>query len=314
MLDFNNNHLKANFALCLVCVVWGTTYYAIKIGVEAIPPFIFLGVRHLTAGLLLVIALLFMPKHRKFFKWKYFRLQVIPGILLIGIGNGLLGLAEKYIPTALVGIIYSLVPIVVLVYNVVSDRNYPVNKYTLSSILCGLLGVFLLFKGNLENLSTDTAYVMGVVISFICALSWAVGGIISKRIKSESSTFVNTAFQLIAGGAFLLVLSVGAGEQLPSHYESNALWSLGYLIIVASLLTYNAYIYSLKYLPLEKVAVHTYVNPLVAIFLGWAFLEESISFFTLVAVFLILVSIYFMNRSKRVKKYRTETSISKGVM
>lgn len=298
-----NRSFKANFALVLVCLVWGTTFYAIKVGIEHVPPFAFLSMRHLLAGFILLSVLAFMPQHRKYMKWEFLKPQILPGILLIGLGNGLVGLAEKYVPTGLIGVIFSLVPMMVLVYNLVTDKHYPVNYFTLVGLGLGLFGVYLLFQDNLQHISTNDGFVFGLLLVFICTVAWAAGGILNKKNKSESSTFINTAFQLLSGGFFLQVLSLTFEDQSQVHYSSEALWSLAYLVLVASLLTYNAYIYSIKHLSLEKVSIHTYLNPVVAILLGWAWLGEKISINTLIAVILILISVYFTNKSQKMGRF-----------
>ncbi|WP_200976517.1 DMT family transporter [Echinicola sp. 20G] len=300
-MQTSNVQLKANFALGMVCIIWGTTYYAIKIGVESMPPFLFLGIRQFIAGLVLVLILAMFRRHRSFLRWKYFKGQAVPGIFLIGLGNGLLGMAEKYVPTGLIGIIYSLVPIIVLMYNITFTKGYHINRFTVLSILFGLAGVVFLFGDNSQQGPTDSSYNFGLILAFICAICWAIGGIISKMTASSSNTLINTAFQLISGGLFLFVLSLFFRERLPTEIDRYALWSLLYLTVVASLLTFNAYVYALKHLPLDTVAIHTYINPLVAIIIGWALLDEPVTIFTVLAGGLILISVVFTNKSKKIK-------------
>ena len=301
--------IKANFALGLVCLIWGTTYFAIKIGIEGMSPFAFLGIRHFSAGIILCTILAFFRNQRKYFKWENIKFQILPGILLIGVGNGMIGIAEQYIPTNLVAIIFALIPIYVLCYNIMINKNFNVGKYGILGIAIGLFGVMLIMKKSFVN-DYPSGFIFGLVIAFICSFSWAAGGIVSKSLKQKSSVFVNTTFQLLSGGLFLLILSVAFEDfKLSSlDFYSNAGISLIYLILIGSLLTFLAYVYAVENLPLEKVALHTYINPLVAIILGWLFLSEEITLTTIIATFFILSSVFLTNKSlkKRTAKNRKD--------
>ena len=295
---------RAYIALTLVCVLWGTTYFAIKIGIDHFPPFAFMGIRHTVAGILLAVFLLVFRVGKDSFTWKNIRQQLIPGLLMIGLGNGLLGWVEKYVPTGLIAILFALVPIYVVVYNLASGKREVPNKAVIAGIFTGLAGVLLIFRDSLSQM-TDRSYASGLAVAFCCTLFWAAGSIISKNNRSATGPFFNTAIQLLSGGIFLLAVSLvtESRTQQPT-LTSEVIWAMAYLIVFGSLIGFMAYVYAVEHLPLEQVTIHTYVNPLVAILLGWAFLGETVTGNILLATLLILWSVYMVNRALRKRKFR----------
>ncbi|WP_268225060.1 GNAT family N-acetyltransferase [Sinomicrobium oceani] len=295
---------KAYIALLLVCIVWGTTYFAIKIGIDHFPPFAFLGIRHTSAGLLLLLGMWFFRRKDISFSRKTVRPQVLPGIFMVGLGNGLLGWVEQYVPTGIIAILFALVPVYVVGYNLFVEKREVFPKAGIAGIVTGFVGVLLIFGDSLPRLA-DRSYALGLLVAFCCTVFWAAGSMISKKNRSATGPVFNTAIQLLSGGIFLLLLSLATENRMALPPVTPAVaWAMLYLIIFGSLIGFMAYVYAVTYLPLEQVTIHTYINPLVAILLGWAFLGEKISVNSAVAAVLILFGVYLVHAALRRKKFR----------
>jgi drug/metabolite transporter (DMT)-like permease len=292
---------KAYLALIIVCVVWGTTYLAMRVGVTSFPAFLFSGIRHTTAGLIIWLSIPFLKKKISLTAKDIGR-QAIPGILMLALGNGTIGWAEKYIPSGLAALIVSIMPLYVVLINlVIGQSKDTLNRKIILGLLLGCAGIVLIFRDNLSDL-TDTKYLLGVLATFGASLCWAAGTIYMKTYSSNKDSYVNTAIQLSSGGLALLICSPFLDDlgQLQS-VTSESIWSLVYLIIFGSLLSYLCYIYALKNLPVGLVAVYAYVNPLIAVSLGYLLLDEKITWITAVAFATTLAGVYWINKGYKKK-------------
>ncbi len=228
------SNTKAYLALTVVCVVWETTYLAMRIGVSTFPAFLFSGIRQVTAGALLFGILLLFGNKIKISK-KDVKRQAMAGILMIAMGNGLVGWAEKYIPSGLAALIVSAMPVYVIFINYASaiDRQ-SLNKYVFLGLLLGCMGIILIFRDNISDL-TNPDYFIGIIIAFFASFCWAGGTVYAKYRKSSADAFVNAAVQLTSGGIVLLILSLFFDDLSQMHtVSSSSIWALVYLVIVGS--------------------------------------------------------------------------------
>lgn len=290
------NLSKAYLALAIVSVFWGTTYFALLIGVQSFPPFLFSGIRQLTAGILFILALYLLKKIGKW-NWKEAMYQAIPGILMIAVGNGIIGWAEQYIPSGLAALIASSLPLMNVLLNFISgaDRKKP-NTAILFGLLMGAIGVIFIFKDNLADM-VNPAYFTGMMISFFAILSWASGSIFAKKHPSSMSPLVNAAIQMLAGGTALLIMSLFLDDyQRLSAVRVESIYALIYLIFVGSLLSYTCFVYALQKLPLGVSSLYAYINPFIALLLGYFFLQESLTIFTGFALICVLLGVFFVNK------------------
>lgn len=290
------NLSKAYWALAIVSIFWGTTYFALLIGVQSFPPFLFSGIRQLTAGILFMLALFLLKKIGKW-NWKDALYQAIPGILMIAVGNGIIGWAEQYIPSGLAALIASSLPLMNVLLNFISgaDRRKP-NAAILLGLLTGAIGVVFIFKDNLADM-VNPAYFTGMMICFFAILSWASGSILSKKHSSSISPLVNAAIQMLAGGAALLIMSLFLDDyQRLSTVRAESIYALIYLIFVGSLLSYTCFVYALQKLPLGISSLYAYINPFIAILLGYFFLQEPLTWYTGLALFFVLLGVYWVNK------------------
>lgn len=285
---------RAYLALFFVCIVWGTTYMALRIGVEGFPPLIFAGIRQFTAAILLFF-LVYLWRKKTWFSWDVFRSQMLPGFLLITIGNGLVSWAELYIPSGLASVICASMPVFVVLLNLAVPSSTRPNIWVWAGLILGLTGIFLLFKDSME-LSNTVYFMEGMIATILATVSWAIGSIIVKNRKNAADPMWNAACQLFWGGVFLLLGSLIFEDWQNLPMITNAsLIALIYLILFGSLGAYSAFTYALTHLPVGLVSVYAYVNPVVAVLLGFLFLSESVSTWTILALGLTITGIFLIN-------------------
>lgn len=286
---------KAYFALVFICIVWGTTYLFIRLGVEHYPAFLFAGVRQVVSALIIMGIGLAMSRKIDL-SWASIKHQALVGFLLITIGNGLVTWAEKYVPSGVAALICSLMPIVTVIINLMSAKGERPNLSIWAGTLLGFGGVALIFRDNIADLG-NTQYLLGM-LGLLCATSsWSLGSVINKRRHFPINPVFNSGMQLLFGGIFLLTLSPAFDNyENVFVWHAEAFWSLVYLIIFGSVAAYTAYMYALKELPVGLVATYAYVNPLVAVILGYLVLSEQLTWYTALSFAAIMAGVYLVNR------------------
>jgi drug/metabolite transporter (DMT)-like permease len=295
----NSVNRGAYLALLALCIIWGTTFLAARIGVKAFPPLLFMGARHSIAGLLLLGFCVI--KNKSLPRWADIKKQVLPGIMLVALGNGIVGLAVKHIPSGLAALICAMMPVYVVVINLINKRNEPMNYKIVSGLLLGLAGLLVIFKDNLQFLG-NPQYLGGIVLCLVSCLFWALGSIYSKRQQSTAGVFVNVGLQLLTGG-LVLVLSSPVFENWKDIHGVPAatIGAITYLILFGSIGAFVCYHYVLSKLPVGLATLYAYVNPLVAIVLGYFILNEPITGYTVLAFLLTITGIFLVNAGYRHK-------------
>lgn len=290
--------MRPYLALAVVCVVWGTTYMALRIGVENFPPILFSGIRNAAAGIILLGLLFFSGKLPKLGR-REITAQLLPGILMVAVGNGFVGWSERYIPSGLAALIVSVMPVYVVLINIATSKEKKMpSGSVIGGLLLGFVGIVLMFRDNLRDFGKP-GYAMGIILSFIAVLSWASGTILAKKRRSTTDAFTNAALQLTSGGLVLLMMSpfIDRYEQVPA-FTTAGFYALIYLIFIGSILAYNCYLYALNHLPVTIVSIYTYINPFIALLLGVIFLGESITWISWLALGSTLCGIFLLTRSK----------------
>jgi drug/metabolite transporter (DMT)-like permease len=290
---------KAYIALIIVCIFWGTTYLALRIGVKDFPPFLFSGIRQVGAGVLLFIAMFFMGKLEKL-TLKDIARQALPGVLLITFGNGIIAWAELYIPSGLAALIVSVMPIYVVVINlIIGKAQQQFNRKIISGFILGCAGIVLIFKDNVSDLGKPE-YFWGVIASFAACSFWAMGSIYIKSNTFRTNAYSNAAIQFTSGGIGCFIFSLFFDDYSRfSEVTSKSLWALIYLTLIGSILAYMSYLYAIKHLPIVVVSTYAYVNPVIAILLGVAILNEKITRTTVLALLVTLYGVYLINSGYR---------------
>jgi len=278
-------------ALGIVYVVWGSTYLAIAIAVQTLPPLLYAGLRFLLAGLLLAGWLAFRGVDLRISRRELAGAAAV-GILLLAAANGLVVLAERTVPSGVAALIVASIPLWIVVYRMVAGER--VGRDLLAGVLLGLVGVaILVVPGGL----TRTMDPIGSLMLFGATLSWALGTFLSPRLETPRNAFVSTTYQMLAGGVVLLVVALARGELAnvdPSTFSVRSLIAFAYLVVFGSLVAYSAYTWLLQNASVSLVSTYAFVNPVVAVVLGALILAEPITASIVIGAAVIVVAVAFI--------------------
>ena len=297
----------AYLALVAICLIWGTTYLALRIGVLHFPPFLFSLIRQLTAGTLLIGALLLfgkvpVPRLRDI---KY---QAIAGFFMITLGNGLVGWAEVHIPSGIAAVICSLVPLIIILINLVANKDEKPNIPIIVGSILGFAGITMIFGVDMSQFS-NTDYLLGILLTFVAITAWAVCSVWLKKRKTQTNPFMNAGLQMFFGGVWLIPFSLAFDDLTSITWSAEAGYALLYLTVFGSLIAFSCYIYALRRLPVTLVSLHAYVNPIIAVILGWAILNEALNITMWIAMLLTVSGIYIVNRGHQLRdQWRAQLS------
>lgn len=280
-------------ALWVIYIVWGSTYLAIRVTVETLPPFLSAGSRFLLAG---VIVFAFLAVRKGLAAIRLTRREVaasaIVGAALLFGGNGLVSVAEQEVSSSLAALIIASVPLWVVLLRTMTGEK--VSRGTLLGVAIGFAGVAMLVLPGNDSPGADLA---GVLMLVVASASWASGSFFSSRLPLPRNPFVSTAAQMVLGGLVLLVAGAVTGEVSGldvSEFSGASIGAFAYLVTMGSLFAFTAYVWLLQNAPISKVATYAYVNPVIAIFLGWLILSESITTTILVGAAVIVSSVAFI--------------------
>lgn len=277
-------------AFAAVYIIWGSTYLFIRIAVETLPPLLMAGVRFIVAGSILVAT-----------GWRgrgaaddpigprQWMATGVTGVLLLLGGNGVVSFGEQYVPSGIVALLVATVPLWVAVLGAALLRHR-VRLRTIGGIIAGLAGTAVLIAPG----SAGGADLGHMLLVLLAPLSWAAGSLYATRGPLPRRALLATAMEMLCGGAALLVVGLATGELAALHLGRISLGSslsLVYLVVAGSLVAFSAYVWLLTQVSTAAAATYAYVNPLVAVLLGWAVLGEPISAATLLAAGLIIVAV-----------------------
>jgi drug/metabolite transporter (DMT)-like permease len=282
--------------LWAVYLIWGSTYLAIRVMVETVPPLLGAGVRFTVAGavLLLVIAL------RRGWPAVAIDRRRLRGALLIGLllpgANAVITVAEQEVPSGLAALLIASVPLWVILLRRASGEGVP--RASIGAVLVGFAGLALLVRPGEQS---GEATVLGLAACIGAAMMWATGSFASRKVALPAHPLVSTGWQMLLGGIACTLVGLVAGEGGavdPSAFSTRSLLALAYLVAVGSWVGFTAYAWLLQNAPVSKVATYAYVNPVVAILLGWLVLDETVTSVTVVAAAVIVASVWLVVRSE----------------
>jgi drug/metabolite transporter (DMT)-like permease len=295
-------------ALWTVYLVWGSTYFAIKISVRTLPAFLSAGSRFLLAGGVLALILTLRGRSIRVTR-KELASSALVGLSLLGLGVGIVTLAETRIDSSTAAMIAGSVPLQVILLRALARERIPLA--TRLSVLAGLAGLGLIVVPGGEGSSSA----IGLALMVGATVSWSLGSFFGHRLPLPEDGFVATTWQMLSAGVFLLVLGVSTGELGtvdPAGFTLESVAALLYLGLVGSLIGFTAYAWLLRNAPISKVVTHQYVNPLVAIALGAALLDEQITLTTALGAALIVGSVFVAVRQERPPAERTNALARPG--
>ncbi len=287
--------LHVILAFFSIYVIWGSTYLAIRYAVETIPPLYTAGFRHLTAGsILLVWALAKGMRPTK----EQIRASLVIGFFFFLIGHGSLHWAEQVVPSGQASLLVAIEPIFVFLLSSMAARVWKLNGLLVAGILLGLAGVGVLVGGAAHDASTPGS-TLGTIAILVGALAWSMGIIYSRKSHLSGNPLLLSALSLLSGAAMLLLTATLAGEAKGfslAQVTTKSLLALAYLILFGSVVAFTAYNWLLEHYSPTLVATHTYVNPVVAVVLGWAYADEALTLKVALAAAMVVGAVVLVDR------------------
>ena len=282
--------IKIIIAMVSLYFFWGTTYLAIRVAIETLPPFMMAGTRFLTAGTILYI-IQRMKGARKptLSEWK---VSFVVGGLLLFVGNGLVTLAERDVPSGITSLVVATVPLWIMLISAFVRGGKKPSLGVVVGIVIGMMGIVLLVMST-SGLGGEIPLI-GFGMLLIATLAWSIGSVYSKFKSHHESPFMATAMQMLAGGILLHLLSLITREAWSldvADISMRSVLALMYLVAFGSLVGYNSYIWLLAHADPTWVATYAFVNPVVAVFLGWLILSEKVTGMTIVSAAVILAGV-----------------------
>jgi len=293
--------LAAFFA---VYVFWGSTYLAIKLSIETLPPFLMAGTRFAVAGTILFIWARFTKDYERP-KFKHWKTSAIVGTFLLLGGNGSVVIASQYIPSSMTALLVATEPLFVVMLSWLWLGNARPNWKVAAGLIIGFFGVYLLIAGKSGGIEGGGyGHWIGYGAVIFGALSWATGSIYGLKASTPRSSLLTAGMQMLAGSASLFIVALIRGEHAtfdPAAVSSNSVFALFYLIIFGSLMGFTAYSWLLKNAQPAMVATYAYVNPVIAVIVGWSIAGESLSAQMLIGAFVIVTSVILITANKSEK-------------
>lgn len=273
-----------------VCVIWGTTYLGIRISLETMPPMLMAGLRWTLAGGLLAAYMATRGEHLP--RPSGWRDAVILGFLMLVLGNGGVVWAEMYVPSGLTAVVVAASPFWMAGVEAFRKDGERLTGRTAAGFVLGFLGIVLLIWPELWRGGTGgTGFVMGVIALQIACLGWSIGSSYSKRHGRSENVFSATAAQMLAGGVMMLAMGTVLGEWGALGFSMRSAVALGYLSTVGAVGGFVAYTYALRHLPLSRVSLYAYINPVIAVALGVAVLGEPFTSRMAIAAALVFAGV-----------------------
>lgn len=282
------------FAILAVAIIWGTTFLGIRISVETIPAWFVAGLRQLFAAIILLFVLLY-KKELKWIGWKNLRIQIVFSLLMLIIANGMTTVAEENITSSLASLVSATSPIFVFIGSVL----FGLQKFSYRSllgILMGFSGVVFIFWDGIDDLFNPD-FRMGIIFIFIAILGWAIGSIFTKKLNYKNENiFLNLFYQFLFAGIVQLIFAFLFSDNYNfGNWSGRSILAMIYLAIFGSVIAYFAFHYALQKISPTQISILSYVNTIIAIFLGWLVLDEEISFKFIIATILIIVGVFITN-------------------
>jgi drug/metabolite transporter (DMT)-like permease len=296
-LKLNKNKILIILSFFSIYAIWGSTYLLNKIAVTEIPAFSLAALRFLTAGVLILVIAKILKKPLQISK-KQFINAVIAGFLFLVYGNGVFVWALNYIDSSFAALLASTQPLFVLILMRLIDGNRLQVKSIIGVVL-GMIGMYLLVSQ--QGVSAKEGSLIAILVTFTCVLSWSYGSIFVSKADLPKNFFVSTGYQMISAGVFLLAISFCLQETWisPVNWSFNAQLSVVGLILFGGIVAFTSFNFLLKNVSPEKVATSAYVNPIVAMVLGWYVLDEKLSTQSIIASVVLLTGVYFITSRKR---------------
>ena len=308
------------FALLTVYVIWGSTYLGIRLAIASIPPFFMAGTRYLAAGGAMFLFALFRgAKIPSLVEW---RDALILGGCLLLVGNGGVTFAEQYVPSGTAALLVATVPVFLTIFAWVTKLGPRPSVMVSIGLLLGLLGVSILSRPSPQSTlspGNQLNWYIGIIALLVAAAVWAGGSLYSRKAAHPSSPIAGVGMQMICGGALLLLVSISTGEAGRVDWgritaESALAWA--YIVVFGAIIAFTAYIWLTRVISPALLGTYAFVNPVVAVLLGWAIAGETLDSRTIsgaaVIVVAVVIIVAFTNRTNRTAVRRTTGELAEA--
>jgi drug/metabolite transporter (DMT)-like permease len=285
-------------AFGLVYLFWGSTYLAIDIAVQTIPPALMCAMRFSIAGVVM-LAVCALTGHKVLYSPRQIALAAVVGVLLLMGGNLTLSYAELTVSSGLAALIVAITPLWFLVLDSLLLGDHRISGRGKAGLALGILGLFVLFYPELTSRTTLGRRELWASVSLIGgSFSWALGSVLSKRWQSGMDVFSSTGWQVLAAGVANFLFALAMGDFSRVIWTTRGVGATMYLVVCGSWIGYTAYIWLLEHVPTSKVSTYAYVNPVVAVFLGWLILHEHVDRFILLGSAIVVLSVVLVTSAK----------------
>ena len=293
-----NSKIRIVLSLIAVYLIWGSTYLFNKVAVTELPPFFLASIRFLTAGVIMIVAAALLKMKLSITKKQLLNTAIVSFFFLV-YGNSVFVWALQYVDSGFSSLIASVQPLFVLILMRIVDHK-PMQKKSIIGIFLGILGMYLLVSQ--QEYSSSENSLLGIIVMLTCVLSWSYGSVFVAKATLPKNFFVSTGYQMIIGGVFQVIISVSLQEtwSSPLNWSPNVQLTMLLLIILGGIIAFTAFNYLLKVVSTKKVATSAFVNPVIALFMGWYFLEEYLTVQSIIASVILLTGVYFITARKRV--------------
>ena len=284
-------------AFIAIYVIWGSTYLFNKIAVTELPPFFLASIRFFIAGILMILLAIISKQNLSISK-KQLSNSVIASFFFLIYGNGVFVWALRYVDSGFGALVASTQPLFVLFLLRLIDRK-PLQKKSIIGVCLGMIGMYILVSQ--KELTTSEGSLLGIFMMLTCVLSWSYGSVFVSKADFPKSFMVSTGYQMLAAGFVLSIISLSINERWssPLTWSTNIQLSMFLLIFFGGVIAFSAFNYLLKVVSPEKVSTSAYVNPVIALFMGWYFLDEVFTIQSIIASVILLTGVYFITSRKR---------------
>ena len=294
---FKTSRILIVIAFFAIYIIWGSTYLLNKVVVSELPPFFLASIRFLTAGISMITIAAILKVDLSISKKQLLNTVIISFLFLV-YGNSVFVWALQYLSSGFSSLIAFTQPLFVLIIMKIIDRK-PLKLRSLIGVFLGVVGMCLLISQR-EITATENSF-LGIAVMLTCVLSWSYGSVFVSKASLPKNYLVSAGYQMIIGGLIQMVISISLQEtwSSPSDWSSNVQLSMLLLVIFGGIIAFTAFNYLLKKVATEKVATSAYVNPIIALFMGWYFLDEKLTTQSIVASIVLLTGVYFIASRKR---------------
>ena len=285
-------------AFLLVYIFWGSTYLGIGIGVKYIPPYLMTGVRFVIAGVLMLLYCWWTKRGIRVSVGQLARLGVI-GCLLLSVSNVILAWAEQVVPTGLAALIVAITPLWFLVIDAFMFRGDRPSAKGYVGLALGIVGIaVLLWPKLMATTALGRQQFLAASALIFASFSWSMGSALSKRWQKGIDPFSASGWEMTIAGAVNLMVATAFGEFSHARWTAAGIGAIAYLVVFGSWVGFSAYIWLLQHVSMSKVATYAYVNPVVAVFLGWIALHERVDAYILAGTAIVVISVALVTQSK----------------